>query len=232
MRLERVLDGLEETEKLAAALARVLRPGDVIALSGDLGAGKTTLVRALAGALGIDIGMVSSPTYVLVNQYPNMRDGSMRMAHVDAYRLSGEEDLDALGWDLLTDGTWILAIEWPEKIGEANGAIGPDTLRVRLAHERAGAGGASGDGGEDAAGGTRRVTLEIPDVWAVRPELASLARAMRREARCPITGEVVAPDSPTYPFSSERARMADLNRWFTGERLIPRPITDDDLAHE
>lgn len=220
MRLERVLNGVEETEKMAAALALVLRPGDVIALSGGLGAGKTTLVRALAGALGIDVGMVSSPTYVIVNQYPNMRDGSMRMAHVDAYRLSGEEDLDALGWDLLTDGSWILAIEWPEKIGEAHGAIGPDTLRVRLAHV--------GDGVE---GEARRVTLEIPDVWAVRPELASLARAMRREARCPITGEVVAPDSPTYPFSSERARLADLNRWFTGERMIPRPITDDDLAN-
>jgi tRNA threonylcarbamoyladenosine biosynthesis protein TsaE len=220
VRLERVLNGVEETEKMAAALALVLRPGDVIALSGGLGAGKTTLVRALAGALGIDVGMVSSPTYVIVNQYPNMRDGSMRMAHVDAYRLSGEEDLDALGWDLLTDGSWILAIEWPEKIGEAHGAIGPDTLRVRLAHV--------GDGVE---GEARRVTLEIPDVWAVRPELASLARAMRREARCPITGEVVAPDSPTYPFSSERARLADLNRWFTGERMIPRPITDDDLAN-
>jgi tRNA threonylcarbamoyladenosine biosynthesis protein TsaE len=218
VRLERVLNGVEETEKMAAALALVLRPGDVIALSGGLGAGKTTLVRALAGALGIDVGMVSSPTYVIVNQYPNMRDGSMRMAHVDAYRLSGEEDLDALGWDLLTDGSWILAIEWPEKIGEAHGAIGPDTLRV--AHV--------GDGVE---GEARRVTLEIPDVWAVRPELASLARAMRREARCPITGEVVAPDSPTYPFSSERARLADLNRWFTGERMIPRPITDDDLAN-
>jgi tRNA threonylcarbamoyladenosine biosynthesis protein TsaE len=220
VRLERVLNGVEETEKMAAALALVLRPGDVIALSGGLGAGKTTLVRALAGALGIDVGMVSSPTYVIVNQYPNMRDGSMRMAHVDAYRLSGEEDLDALGWDLLTDGSWILAIEWPEKIGEAHGAIGPDTLRVRLAHV--------GDGVE---GEARRVTLEIPDVWAVRPELASLARAMRREAPCPITGEVVAPDSPTYPFSSERARLADLNRWFTGERMIPRPITDDDLAN-
>lgn len=217
MKLQRELNSLADTDRLAAALAPLLRSGDVIALSGDLGSGKTTFIRALASALGIDASLVSSPTYVIANQYPNSR--GPRMAHVDAYRLHGPEDLDAIGWDILTDGSWILAIEWPERVGGiGGGAIEPDALDLRLEH------GAVREGAE-----TRYVTLTIPDVWIARPELAALARAVRPHTRCPVTGAPVAADSPTYPFSSERARLADLNKWLTGGHTLSRPIADENL---
>ena len=218
MRLERSLHSLGATDAIARALAPLLRSGDTIALEGDLGTGKTTLVRALAGALGIDTGLVSSPTYVIANQYPNSR--GPRLAHVDAYRLSGPEDLDAIGWDLLTDGTWIVAIEWPDRVGGiGGGALPAETLRLLLAHDR------SGPKGE-----SRDLAIDVPGEWLARPELPALVRAMRAETRCPVTGVPVAPDSPTYPFANEQARMADLNMWFTGGHAISRPMDADDLA--
>ncbi len=217
MRLHRLLNSLADTDRIAAALAPLLRPGDMIALRGELGAGKTTFIRALATSLGIDPSLVSSPTYVIVNQYPNPR--GPRLAHVDAYRLHGAEDLDAIGWDILTDGSWVLAIEWPERVGDiGGGAIDAEALWIHLEH------GPVRDGGE-----SRVLTLTVPDAWVARAELGSLARAMRAEARCPVTGEPVAPESPHYPFSSERARMADLNKWFSGGHAISRPIDSDDL---
>jgi tRNA threonylcarbamoyl adenosine modification protein YjeE len=218
VKLERTLTSLADTDRVAAALAPLLRTGDTLTLSGDLGSGKTTLVRALAGAIGIDTALVSSPTYVIANQYPNPR--GLRLAHVDCYRLSSPEDLDAIGWDLLTDGTWVLAIEWPERVGGVGaGAIRPDALRLHLAH-----GPARGDSE------SRLLTISVPDEWLARPELPGLARAMRTHTRCPVTGEPVPPDSPSYPFSSERARMADLNKWLTGGHAISRPLDADDLV--
>jgi len=110
----------DETERFAEALAATRRPGDVLLLSGPLGAGKTAFVRGLARGLGIDPDEVSSPTFTLVHEY---RGGRLRLFHVDLYRLgtAGAEDLglDELGVD---DG--VLAIEWPDRLGHAfNGAI-------------------------------------------------------------------------------------------------------------
>jgi tRNA threonylcarbamoyladenosine biosynthesis protein TsaE len=105
----------DETERFAAALAAARRPGDVLLLSGPLGAGKTAFVRGLARGLGIDPDEVSSPTFTLVHEY---RGGRLRLFHVDLYRLgtAGAEDLglDELGVD---DG--VLAIEWPDRLGHA-----------------------------------------------------------------------------------------------------------------
>ena len=105
----------DETERVAEALAATLRPGDVILLSGPLGAGKTAFVRGLARGLGIDPDEVSSPTFTLVHDYGG---GRLRLFHVDLYRLgtAGAEDLglDELGVD---DG--VLAIEWPDRLGHA-----------------------------------------------------------------------------------------------------------------
>ena len=105
----------DETERVAEALAATLRPGDVLLLSGPLGAGKTAFVRGLARGLGIDPDEVSSPTFTLVHDYGG---GRLRLFHVDLYRLgtAGAEDLglDELGVD---DG--VLAIEWPDRLGHA-----------------------------------------------------------------------------------------------------------------
>ena len=105
----------EETERLAGVLAGTLRGGDVLLLSGPLGAGKTAFVRGLARGLGIEPDEVSSPTFTLVHEY---RGGRLRLFHADLYRLgtAGAEDLglDELG---VQDG--VLAIEWPDRLGHA-----------------------------------------------------------------------------------------------------------------
>ncbi len=98
----------EETEALAARLAARLEPGDVVALSGDLGAGKTTFVRGAARALGVT-GPVSSPTFTIGHRY----ESATPVAHLDLYRIAG---LDPEEWGDLEpyfDGT-VAFVEWPE----------------------------------------------------------------------------------------------------------------------
>lgn len=99
-------------------LAETLRPGDIVAISGDLGAGKTTMIQALAKELGVR-QFVSSPTFALMRSYSMTRSkhGIGRMVHVDAYRLEDERELTVLDLDEeLSDNQTILMIEWPEKI--------------------------------------------------------------------------------------------------------------------
>ncbi|MFA6045482.1 MAG: tRNA (adenosine(37)-N6)-threonylcarbamoyltransferase complex ATPase subunit type 1 TsaE [Phycisphaerales bacterium] len=121
---------LDATLALAAEVARSLRAGDVIALDGPMGAGKTTFVRGLAAALGINPAIVSSPTFVVVNNYPVPRAAAGPLAggtliHVDAYRLSGADDLDSLGWERLFNedgsarGRAAAVIEWPGRVEDA-----------------------------------------------------------------------------------------------------------------
>jgi tRNA threonylcarbamoyladenosine biosynthesis protein TsaE len=104
-----------DTERLAETLAGDLRAGDVLLLSGPLGAGKTAFVRGLARGLGLDPDEVSSPTFTLVHEY---RGGRLRLFHVDLYRLgaAGAEDL---GLDELGAQDGVLAIEWPDRLGHA-----------------------------------------------------------------------------------------------------------------
>jgi len=106
----------EETERVAAELARTLRPGDVVALDGELGSGKTSFVRGLASGLGCD-GVVNSPTFVRMQHYTG--DGG-ELVHIDAYRFEGEADLAQLGWDELLDGgRAVIAIEWAARVAHA-----------------------------------------------------------------------------------------------------------------
>jgi tRNA threonylcarbamoyladenosine biosynthesis protein TsaE len=102
----------EETQALAREFAATLNAGDVLLLSGDLGAGKTTFVRGLAEGLGVDPGQVSSPTFTLVHEY---RGGRLILYHADLYRLeraaTGELGLEEIG---VRDG--VLAIEWPDRL--------------------------------------------------------------------------------------------------------------------
>jgi tRNA threonylcarbamoyladenosine biosynthesis protein TsaE len=130
-------DGPAATEALGAELAGALRPGDVVLVSGELGSGKTTLVRGAARALGVT-APVTSPTFTIGRRY----GGDVPVAHVDLYRLdslAGEDPAllaDYLGPDLVT------FVEWPERAG----GRAPDAAwRVRLEH---------------AGGDRRRVTIE------------------------------------------------------------------------
>ena len=145
-----VIDSLSEPRlvRLGEQLAFVARRGDLLALSGDLGAGKTTLARAIIQSLTGDKGEeIPSPTFTLVQSYATPR---MPVAHLDLYRLRAPSELEELGLDLaLRDG--IAIVEWPEQAGDR---LPPDRLEVRL---------------DDSNGGAaRRVTLTGHGDWAAR----------------------------------------------------------------
>lgn len=107
------VSSVEETWTLAKELAKELKPGDIVCLEGDLGAGKTTFVQGLAVALGVP-GRVTSPTFCIVQEH---QSHDVLLVHMDLYRLHGEEDVEAIGWeDYLARGA-IFAIEWPERAG-------------------------------------------------------------------------------------------------------------------
>jgi tRNA threonylcarbamoyladenosine biosynthesis protein TsaE len=102
-----------ETLALGQRLGEVLRPGDVLTLSGELGAGKTTLVAGLGRGWGA-LGPTSSPTFVIVNNYP--RADGQHLWHLDCYRLTTPREALALGFDDLLDSGGAMVIEWPERI--------------------------------------------------------------------------------------------------------------------
>ncbi|HHY53110.1 MAG TPA: tRNA (adenosine(37)-N6)-threonylcarbamoyltransferase complex ATPase subunit type 1 TsaE [Clostridiales bacterium] len=105
-----------ETARLAKEFAKSLKPGDVIALYGGLGAGKTAFVRGLAEGLGLDPREVSSPTFALINEYPGR---NITLCHFDMYRVEGEDSLESTGYfDYLSRKDCILAVEWSENIEE------------------------------------------------------------------------------------------------------------------
>jgi tRNA threonylcarbamoyladenosine biosynthesis protein TsaE len=122
-------EGPQDTEAAGARLAATLQPGDVVLLVGDLGTGKTTLVRGAVRALGHP-GRVTSPTFTLVNRYEG---GRVPVSHLDLYRL-GEAGLDAEDPALLEEelaGERIVFVEWPEA---AIAALPPVAVRVVLRH--------------------------------------------------------------------------------------------------
>jgi tRNA threonylcarbamoyladenosine biosynthesis protein TsaE len=135
------------TEALGRALAPLLRAGDVVALFGDLGAGKTSLARGVLAALGL-AEEAPSPTFAIVQPYAPP-EVSLPVAHVDLYRLDEPEDAEELGLDeLLEDGA--LLIEWPERLGAA---LWPEALRLAIEPD--------GNGG-------RRLTWTAPAPWEAR----------------------------------------------------------------
>jgi tRNA threonylcarbamoyladenosine biosynthesis protein TsaE len=119
----------QQTLLLGRALGETLHAGDVVAISGPLGAGKTQLVKGIAQGLGVASDEpVVSPTFVLVREYR----GRTKLYHVDAYRLSGANELRALGLEEMQEepGT-VIVIEWADRVPEA---IPPDAHRVHLEH--------------------------------------------------------------------------------------------------
>jgi tRNA threonylcarbamoyladenosine biosynthesis protein TsaE len=101
-----------ETEKLGESLGRLLERGDFIALSGDLGAGKTAFARGVARGIGINED-ITSPTFTIINEY----DGILPLAHMDVYRLKSVEELANVGFDDYLEG-FVVVMEWAEKVKE------------------------------------------------------------------------------------------------------------------
>lgn len=137
---------LAEADRIGAAIGAALAAGDVVLLSGDLGAGKTTLARAMLKARGL-AGEAPSPTFAIVQPYAPP-EVDLAIAHVDLYRIDGEDELIELGLDdYLYDG--VLVIEWPERLGSQGWA---EALALTIS--------GSGD--------TRILTAKMPPAWEAR----------------------------------------------------------------
>lgn len=132
MNARRTIDSpdLEATHAIGRSLGAALVNGDVIALVGPLGSGKTTLVKGIAAGAGVaDLRQVNSPTFVIVNEYDCPRPGgSLRIYHIDVYRLRGSEDLEAIGFDEMCRGGAVI-VEWADRVLDL---MPPDRLEVTL----------------------------------------------------------------------------------------------------
>ncbi|NNE68755.1 MAG: tRNA (adenosine(37)-N6)-threonylcarbamoyltransferase complex ATPase subunit type 1 TsaE [Rhodothermales bacterium] len=126
--LPRETASAEETRSLGARLSAVLPAGAVVALVGDLGAGKTHLVKGLVDGLGGAGDEVSSPTFTIAQEYE--ADGDL-ILHVDAYRVDDPREFVEMGLEDSMDAARLVAIEWPEKMGSA---LPPDAVRVEITH--------------------------------------------------------------------------------------------------
>jgi tRNA threonylcarbamoyladenosine biosynthesis protein TsaE len=114
LQVVRLTHSPSETELLGEQIGALLHGGDLLCLSGTLGAGKTCLVRGLARGWGA-VERPTSPTFTLINEY-RQSDGSQRFYHVDCYRLSGAADAWTTGLEDIFDSTSVVVIEWPERI--------------------------------------------------------------------------------------------------------------------
>jgi tRNA threonylcarbamoyladenosine biosynthesis protein TsaE len=195
---------LEQTLALGALIAQQVRAGDVIALNGHLGAGKTQFVRGLAAGLGVDQRLVSSPTFVLMSEYGTGNVDLPAVVHIDAYRLKGLSDLESMGWspELLAGSATV--IEWADRIAEE---LPDDHLRVELQH---------------APGDERQVTITAAgESWTERlPLMRAALERLGKAHVCPTCGAEVLETAESFPFCSKRCRLVDLNKWFRGDYRI------------
>ena len=125
--VEFVSGSAEETQALGERLGRALRAGDVVALHGELGSGKTTLIQGLARGLGRDADTVKSPTFVLMREYP----GEVPLIHIDGYRLAGAPQVSWLDTDLMFSPYKITVIEWAERFEEL---LPEQHIAIHLSH--------------------------------------------------------------------------------------------------
>ena len=117
----------QQTEAIGRALGLAAEGGELLGLIGELGAGKTRLVKGIAAGLGLkDQGQVRSPTFVLIREHP----GRLRLFHVDAYRLQGPAELLSLGLDEILDHGGLTAVEWADRVGDL---LPPDRLDLDFA---------------------------------------------------------------------------------------------------
>lgn len=126
----------EETEQIGRDIASTLRAGDVVTLSGELGAGKTTMTQGIARELGIE-GYVKSPSYTLINVYES---GRLPLYHIDLYRIDGAVDLETLGLEEYIYGNGVSVIEWAERIetagpGGSGDYLPENIIKVTISHD-------------------------------------------------------------------------------------------------
>jgi tRNA threonylcarbamoyladenosine biosynthesis protein TsaE len=125
MRIDAETHSPEETGRLGAAFASLVRPGDIISLTGDLGAGKTRFVQGLAEGLGVS-EHVTSPTFAIIKEYST---GRLPLYHLDVYRLENERDLEGLGYEDYFFGEGVTVIEWGDKVA---GLIPDNALNIGI----------------------------------------------------------------------------------------------------
>lgn len=125
--LDLILSSPGETQSFGYAIGQSLRGGEVLALIGELGVGKTALVRGIASGLGISGVSVSSPTFLLVHEY----HGRLPVIHIDLYRLQKPEETESIGLSDYLTGNMVVAIEWADRFPQL---LTEDRLEVTLAH--------------------------------------------------------------------------------------------------
>lgn len=124
--IEILSENTQQTENIASNIGASLRQGDVLALSGELGAGKTCFTGGLARGLGVDEKYrITSPTFTLINEYP----GRFRLYHFDIYRINDYSEFEDLGYEEYFYGNGVVVIEWAEKISRI---LPPDTLFIKF----------------------------------------------------------------------------------------------------
>ncbi len=117
----------EETEALGMELAQELGPGSVVALFGDLGAGKTTFTKAIAKGLGIS-DLITSPTFTIIHEYES---GRLPLYHFDVYRLGDEEELYELGYEEYFYGSGVTVVEWADRV---EACLPEDAIRINISY--------------------------------------------------------------------------------------------------
>lgn len=122
---EIVINNEQETMEFGIKLAKQLVPGSVVALTGDLGVGKTTLTKAIAKGLGIH-SMVTSPTFTIIQEY---KEGRLPLYHFDVYRIMDEEEMYELGYEEYFFGDGVCVVEWADQI---KGLLPEDVIRIHI----------------------------------------------------------------------------------------------------
>ena len=207
-----------ETEQLGETIATTIVPPIVLAIDGEMGAGKTQLVRGLAKGLGLDPAEISSPTFVICA----LHEGACRLVHMDAYRLGSLDELETIGYEeMLEEHSLVMAIEWASRIMDA---IPEKRIEIRIAHRGETSRGIEVIDRRDDSHQRARLSETLADLFDARDIPID-----KKEGACPTCGRAIEEDAIEFrPFCSSRCRMADLGKWLGGYYSISREITADE----